>query len=780
MASAGVQQPAQGQSQSALFGQAITGLLKQFQQIPPQPYLPQQFAAQEQQINRASFTPPSLIGASPSVQASARGASVAALQPTIQGARQANQTFSGQLSQFGNVIGVASNLYGAARQEESQRDQLLRQEQERHETQLNELRLNVISGGGDSSLIDSRYSYAENLRRVEPFLRNTAQQQERQTQIVNIGGNEVLVDKQTGEVIKIIGPAAPRFYVDPYTGQLVQMGGGEGGGTGAGRFGFGGDGASSSLVYNWSPTPDRTDRNNNPIAVTTAPQYTNALARAGINWSQGDPFQGSDGQTYYTVRFSDPEAGREGARTILSDPSGRALSAWYANHTGAEVLRKYGIMSEQQFAQAPREIQDTIIDGIYQKEQDRQYGYRPSWGVKMASAAPGRPESFGQSPPSAPTPDALTSQQPTQPPVSVSEASASQQPAQLPPEVETRVLYKIAEKQGLLHPIAESGAPDEFLGAMADGFIAFEDGKFFWNVAAGLRDAGTITPEQANETALRVVNEGNAKAFGDSLLALVGVTGDDITNVMISAGLDQVEAVKLAAIDKVRFQLALKNVTKYELKTRQATGDVLAEIFSLDAPMALKQKRIEQLRTVFPAYPGQLNDIAQFALQPRTLSQKEREDFGAALDSFLQEVYGSPQDVTVSGVISIPVLGGGSRTSGVNIGEFRFSTASNESLEEGGNESWRRYYYSKIAPFLGSSREEKTGAALGAATLGGLGLSVGGPLGAVPAAIGGALLGSRATPVATKVLETVVGKPASIVGERFGTNIKRTRNLFGL
>lgn len=96
--------------QSQIFGLAVMDLLKQYQGIEKQPFARQELDAQSAQASRAAYTPPELIGASPSLQAGARNAAVGALDPTIQGARVAGQTFGSQLSTFNDILGQAKGF----------------------------------------------------------------------------------------------------------------------------------------------------------------------------------------------------------------------------------------------------------------------------------------------------------------------------------------------------------------------------------------------------------------------------------------------------------------------------------------------------------------------------------------------------------------------------------------------------------------------------------------------------------------------------------------------
>jgi murein DD-endopeptidase MepM/ murein hydrolase activator NlpD len=71
--------------------------------------------------------------------------------------------------------------------------------------------------------------------------------------------------------------------------------------------------AFPNLRSNSSPSSSsgkgfRTDRNNNPSAMTTAAASAMGL-RPGVDYVTGDPFQGGDGRTYYTAKLlGDPVA----------------------------------------------------------------------------------------------------------------------------------------------------------------------------------------------------------------------------------------------------------------------------------------------------------------------------------------------------------------------------------------------------------------------------------------------------------------------------------------
>lgn len=108
----------------------------------------------------------------------------------------------------------------------------------------------------------------------------------------------------------------------------------------------------------------RTDRNNNPIAAAVTQggsnQFTKALDSAGIKWSYGDTF----GNNMSTIKIDGN--GQEASRAILAGTN--ALQGWYASHTGASVMKQYGIKNNVDFAKASPETQNAVIAGIYKAE----------------------------------------------------------------------------------------------------------------------------------------------------------------------------------------------------------------------------------------------------------------------------------------------------------------------------------------------------------------------------------------------------------------------------
>lgn len=92
------------------FGMKILNLLLQSQKLGTRPFVEQEFGAQEEQLKRIEQTPANLIGAEPRLQESVRIAQAQAIQPTITGARQAQQTFTEQIRALGNTIEQARRI----------------------------------------------------------------------------------------------------------------------------------------------------------------------------------------------------------------------------------------------------------------------------------------------------------------------------------------------------------------------------------------------------------------------------------------------------------------------------------------------------------------------------------------------------------------------------------------------------------------------------------------------------------------------------------------------
>lgn len=93
------------------FGNQVMDLLKQYQTINREPFKQGQLSTQQEQAKRLSSTDPNLIGASPEQQAASRSSAVGALEPTVQGAQEAERTFTSQLGTFKDILGQARLIY---------------------------------------------------------------------------------------------------------------------------------------------------------------------------------------------------------------------------------------------------------------------------------------------------------------------------------------------------------------------------------------------------------------------------------------------------------------------------------------------------------------------------------------------------------------------------------------------------------------------------------------------------------------------------------------------
>lgn len=103
----------------AKFNEGLMQLLTRHQTMGTKRFQEQGFNAQAEQNKRVSAkTPKDLIGASPGVQNSVRSASAGALDPTIDQARNAQQTFGEQVNSYGDAIKTAQDFIKEARTSE--------------------------------------------------------------------------------------------------------------------------------------------------------------------------------------------------------------------------------------------------------------------------------------------------------------------------------------------------------------------------------------------------------------------------------------------------------------------------------------------------------------------------------------------------------------------------------------------------------------------------------------------------------------------------------------
>ncbi len=99
----------QTQTAGPNLGKQLMEMLLQSQRLGTAKFKNASFNLQDQQADRVMSTPSSLIGASPSQQASARNSSANALSPSINAADQLGQTFGEQLQGFGNQVNAVNS-----------------------------------------------------------------------------------------------------------------------------------------------------------------------------------------------------------------------------------------------------------------------------------------------------------------------------------------------------------------------------------------------------------------------------------------------------------------------------------------------------------------------------------------------------------------------------------------------------------------------------------------------------------------------------------------------
>jgi len=177
------------------------------------------------------------------------------------------------------------------------------------------------------------------------------------TRMINGEEHNILYNTQTGEDIKDLGISKPAE-----NSEFTKIGVDE---NGEDIFGFVNT-ETNEVTSFIDKAGMRTDRHNNPIAVAMPTggtnEFTDALDNAGIEWTQGDPFPNNPNMATIDIKGNPIEA----SRVILSDTG--ALQNWYINHTGKTVLSDTGITNNEEFKNAPLEIQDKIISGIYKAE----------------------------------------------------------------------------------------------------------------------------------------------------------------------------------------------------------------------------------------------------------------------------------------------------------------------------------------------------------------------------------------------------------------------------
>ena len=718
MATAGASAaPAQsGASQEAIFGDALMALLKNYQGINQQPFLGQQLAAGEEQIRRAAYTSPDLIGASPALQGAARGAAVNAVSPTIQGAANNNQTFSSQLSNFRDILGFSSDLLANAQTERARQEQV-----------LNDLRMKVIEGGGSPSIIDSGLTYEANLERAAPFLQKATEQNIR-SQVVNINGVETLIDLNTGMPIRELGPAAPSYYLDPYTNQWVTRGGGNpNSSTNNDPYTQTQDGITDASVTESGGLNVQTPfgsvqfgegsvsfRHNNPLNI----KYGNFAQGYGAQPGQ----QAQDGGVF--AKFPDEQTGLRAAIDLLRSPSyatlplEQAMRRWSGNGYGADVAPGLNKPTGQMNGQ---ELQ-YLVESMKKRE-----GWTP--GNSGATTIPTQKPQAGAL--AIPTTSSISK---------TASPAAVNSKANLGLTDITRIDLnrKFEDKSGSLQKIEESGTGDALLGAALAEQIPVGDAVALADELKNLLTSGLISQEDADGLVVRAANEGVSAVF-PVIRSLTGVTSNDIALVMFSRGLSHDEALALALQDRPSFLQQVKSATTFTTPNEANLVSALAMMRG-ESSAQERSRLLNLIRKVYPNFTSQIDEfIAPFALVDRGLSKDEDFAYVRALDGLIGSVFPDPETISIG--LKIPIIGG--RSGSVKIGKRYFSLPTNDELFQGGSEGIRR----AVVPIVGSTPLQQAGAGIGALA-GGVAGTFLGPFGTAGGAVAGAAAGSRLLPQA--------------------------------
>ena len=194
-------------NQSSQLGLALQDMLRRAQGLGTAGFAQQGFNAQEQQAQRQAYTAPGLIGASPEMQASTRGAEAGALNPTIQGAQRGAQTFS---EQIGGLKEGIQGFQSILKEEEA------RQDRERDDARALVNQALTTFGSRGFDVLDKKYlTLAGYDSKTIGLAKDTLKERElaakvpvkRDTSVAEFGDRKVLIDNQTGETIKDLGSA---------------------------------------------------------------------------------------------------------------------------------------------------------------------------------------------------------------------------------------------------------------------------------------------------------------------------------------------------------------------------------------------------------------------------------------------------------------------------------------------------------------------------------------------------------------------------------------------
>lgn len=196
-------------NQSQQLGLALMEMLNKAKGLGTGGFQQQKFNAQDEQNRRFAFTAPGLIGASPSVQSSARNAEAGAVQPTITGAEQGAKTFQEQLGTFKEGI---RDYQQVLRDEESRQDR----ERDDARTLVNQALTTFGSKGFD--VLDPKYlKLAGYDQKTISLAKDTLKERE-------------LAEKQKDPDLQFVPGTEhqPGGYFNKRTGEFISIGGGAG------------------------------------------------------------------------------------------------------------------------------------------------------------------------------------------------------------------------------------------------------------------------------------------------------------------------------------------------------------------------------------------------------------------------------------------------------------------------------------------------------------------------------------------------------------------------
>lgn len=158
------------------------------------------------------------------------------------------------------------------------------------------------------------------------------------TQLIVSNNRNILIDTQTGKTIADLGQAENKFQLSS-------------------------DAEGNPLVFNpQTGSVMRTDRNNNPTAMTTDVAKSLGLVE-GIDYIQGDPFQSGNG-TLYTAKFiGDP------VQTTIKglDNAARTGKGAFYTQSGQQRWTHTAMSDQEWLSKTPQQKQD-IVAQMYSKE----------------------------------------------------------------------------------------------------------------------------------------------------------------------------------------------------------------------------------------------------------------------------------------------------------------------------------------------------------------------------------------------------------------------------